>query len=312
MRLLQLKQLSTKIYMRNHWLDSPISYYAIYGVSKALPLKICRRLGRMISLTVYLFSGKDRTGFAHNLSLALGRSPQDASIRKLTRKIFINYGEYMADFFFLPQKPPQVIQQSFAFLKGESVIEKALARGKGVILISAHLGNWEFGGIMMRLAGYPLSVVTLPHNTEATNMLVNRFREARGIRVIELSASPFSAIAVLNQLRQNGVVAMIGDRDFLGNGKPVNYFGRKVNFPIGPVVAALASGAAVIPAFVLKQADGRYFGVLENEILLTRNGSREAVIEKNLAKIARVFESYIRRYPEQWYSPDPIAEERSP
>ena len=51
----------------------------------------------------------------------------------------------MADFFFLPQKPPQVIQQSFAFLKGESVIEKALARGKGVILISAHLGNWEFG-----------------------------------------------------------------------------------------------------------------------------------------------------------------------
>jgi lauroyl/myristoyl acyltransferase len=258
-------------------------------------------------LTVYLFSAKDRLGFAHNLSLALGRPPQDASIQRLTRKIFINYGEYMADFFFLPQKPPQIIQRSFAFLKGKSVIQTALGRGKGVILLSAHLGNWEFGGLMMRLSGYPLSVVALPHNTDATNALVNRFREARGIQVIELNSSPFSAITILKQLRQNGVVAMIGDKDFLGNGKPIDFFGKKVNFPVGPVVAALASGAAVIPAFVLKQADGRYFGILENEIPLSRHGSRDAMLEKNLAKIARVFETYIRRYPEQWYSPDPIA-----
>jgi lauroyl/myristoyl acyltransferase len=292
--------------MRNHLLDSPVSYYAIYAVSRILPIKTCRRIGRVIAFAVYLFSKKDRNGLAYNLSLALGKSPQDDSIKKIIRKIFMNYGEYMADFFFLPQQPPHKIQQSFAYLKGESIIQKALARGKGVILLSAHLGNWEFGGVMMRLSDYPLAVVALPHNTAATNTLVNRFREEKGIRVIEVDASPFSSIAILNHLRQNGVVAMIGDRDFFGNGKPIDFFGEKIRFPIGPVAVALASGAAIIPAFVLKQPDGRYFGILEKEISLSRNGNRKDMIEKNLVKIAHVFETYIRRYPDQWYTPDPI------
>jgi KDO2-lipid IV(A) lauroyltransferase len=218
----------------------------------------------------------------------------------------MNYGEYMADFFFLPQQPSHKIQQAFAYLKGESIIQKALDRGKGVILLSAHIGNWEFGGAMMRLSEYPLAVVALPHNTAATNALVNRIRQKKGIQVIEMNESPFSSIPILNHLRQNGVVAMIGDRDFFGNGKPVEFFGEKVRFPIGPVALALISGAAVIPAFVLKQPDGRYFGILENEIPISKNGNRDEMIEKNLAQIARVFEIYIRRYPEQWYMPDPI------
>ena len=292
--------------MRNHILDSPISYYAIYIISRILPIGICRRLGRVIALTVYLFSKKDRKGFAYNLSLALNKSPRDDSIKKIIRKIFMNYGEYMADFFFLPQQPPHKIKQSFAYLKGEPIIQKALARGKGVILLSAHIGNWEFGGAMMRLSDYPLAVVALPHNTSATNTLVNRLREEKGIHVIEVDESPFSSIAILNHLRQNGVVAMVGDRDFFGNGKQIEFFGKKIRFPIGPVAIALASGAAVIPAFVLKQPDGRYFGILEDEIPLSKNGNRKDMIEKNLVKIARVFETYIRRYPDQWYTPDPI------
>ena len=292
--------------MRNHILDSPISYHAIYVVSKILPMKLCRSIGKAIALTVYLFSKKDRHGFAYNLSLALGKSREDDSIKKIIRKIFMNYGEYMADFFFLPQQPPHKLQQAFAHLKGESIIQKALARGKGVILLSAHIGNWEFGGVMMRLSEYPLAVVALPHNSAATNALVNRIRQEKGIQVIEMTESPFSSIAILNHLRQNGIVAMIGDRDFFGNGKQVEFFGEKIRLPIGPVALALASGAAVIPAFVLKQPDGRYFGILEDEIPISKNGNRDDRIEKNLVKIARVFETYIRRYPEQWYTPDPI------
>ena len=99
---------------------------------------------------------------------------------------------------------------------------------------------------------------------------------------------------------------MIGDKDFFGSGHPTAFFGRPVNFPVGPITLALSSGAALIPAFVLRGADGRYFGVLESEIPLESVGSREQTVAINLAKVARVFEKYIRRYPEQWYCPDPI------
>jgi len=293
--------------MRQHLLDKPISYYAIFIAARVLPIRVSRAIGRLVASIVYIFSDNDRKGFAYNLSLALGKPADDMTIRRTIRKIFVNYGEYMADFFILPQLPPHKIRQSFAYLKGERVIEEALAKGRGAIMLSAHIGNWEFGGIMMRLSDYPLAVVALPHNTEATNALVNRFREGRGIEVIEVDDSPFSSIGILKHLRKNGVVAMIGDRDFFDNGMPITFLGKQVRFPVGPVAIAMSSGASLIPAFVLKQEDGRYFGILEEAVQLSREGTREQMIKANLHKVARVFETYIRRYPDQWYSPDPIS-----
>ena len=292
--------------MRQHILDNPVSYYAIFVLARLLPLRICRWIGRVIALTVYIFSTLDRKGFANNLSLALNKPVDHVCIRRLVRRMFMNYGEYMADFFCLPQLPRSKARAVFSHLKREEIIQKALKQGRGVILLSAHLGNWEFGGSMIRQSKYPLAVVSLPHNTAPTNALVNRFREDKGISVIEVDESPFSAIPILKHLRQNGVVAMMGDKDFFGNGKLISFFGKQVRFPIGPVTIAMTSGAALIPAFVLKQPDGKYFGVLEETISLTCKGSREQAIQKNLEKIAVIYETYIQRYPDQWYNPDPI------
>ena len=294
--------------MRQHILDSPVSYYAIFVLARLLPLQICRWLGRSIALTIYIFSTLDRKGFANNLSLALNKPVDHVCIRRLVRRMFMNYGEYMADFFCLPQLPRSKARAVFSHLKREEIIQKALKQGRGVILLSAHLGNWEFGANMIRQSKYPLAVVSLPHNTVPTNALVNRFREDKGISVIEVDESPFSAIPILKHLRQNGVVAMMGDKDFFGNGKLISFFGKQVRFPIGPVTIAMTSGAALIPAFVLKQPDGKYFGVLEEAISLTCKGSREQAIQKNLEKIAVIYETYIQRYPDQWYNPDPITE----
>jgi lauroyl/myristoyl acyltransferase len=294
--------------MRQHILDNPVSYYAIYVLARLLPLRVGRWIGRFVAWIVYLFSTRDRNGFAHNLSIALDKPVHHVHIRRLVRRMFVNYGEYMADFFCLPQLPKHKAQAEFSHLKGEEIIQNALKRGRGVILLSAHIGNWEFGGTMMRLSQYPLAVVSLPHNSAPTNALVNRFREGKGISVIEVDASPFSALPILKHLRKNGVVAMIGDKDFFGNGKLIPYFGKRVRFPIGPVTIAMASGAALIPAFVLKGLDGRYFGVLEEAIPLKSDGPRDAAIEKNLKRIATIFETYIQKYPDQWYNPDPITE----
>lgn len=292
--------------MRQHILDTPVSYYAIFFLARILPLQVCRWLGRSIAFIVYLFSTRDRKGFATNLSIALNQPVNTLRIKKLVRRMFMNYGEYMADFFCLPQLPRQKARAVFSHLKREEIIRKALEKGRGVILLSAHIGNWEFGGLMIRHSKYPLAVVSLPHNTAPTNALVNRFREGKGISVIEVDESPFSALPILKHLRKNGVVAMMGDKDFFGNGKLTSYFGKQVRFPIGPVIIAMSSGAALIPAFVLKQPNGKYFGVLEDAIPLSNERPREQAIQKNLEKIADIFETYIQRYPDQWYNPDPL------
>jgi len=292
--------------MRQHILDNPISYYAIFLSVRYLPTRLCHWFGKLVALIVYAFSRKDRDGLASNLSLALKRPPADPFIRKTIRQIFKNYGHYMVDFFLMPQLPPHKIKRFFAEFKGEEILQSALANGKGVILLTAHLGNWEFGSIFLRLRNYPLNVVALAHNTYFTNALINRLRRSKAVNVIEVNRSSFSGIEILRCLRNNEIVAMIGDRAFFGHGRLTTFFGKKVSFPVGPVVLAMKSGAALIPAFVLKQSDGRYFGVLEEAIPLLLEGNRDDCIEKNLAKTARIFEKYIRSYPDQWYCPHPI------
>jgi len=292
--------------MRAHILDHPSAYFAIYLAASLLPVNFCRLIGKMVAAIVYAFSRKDRQGLAYNLSLALERPPTDPLIRRTIRRIFKNYGQYMADFFIMPQLPPAKARRFFHKVYGENHIHAALAQGRGVILLSAHIGNWEFGGTMMRRSGYSLAVVALPHNTSATNALVNRLRKDTGIKTIEVDGSPFAGIEILRHLRGNGIVAMVGDKDFFGSGRPTRFFGHPVAFPIGPVTLALKSGAALIPAFVLRGRDGRYFGMTEPAVTLQSEGDREALMAVNLAKIARIFEKYIRRYPDQWYCPDPI------
>jgi lauroyl/myristoyl acyltransferase len=292
--------------MRRHVLDRPASYYAIYLCARFLPIRLCRWLSKGVALIIYAFSRQDRLGFTRNLSIAFKKPPGDPAVQATVRRIFLNYGQYMVDFFAMPLMPPRKVERFFASLHGEETLQEALSIGRGAILISAHVGNWEFGGTMMRLAHYPLAVVAMAHNTSATNALVNRLRKSKGIKVVELDQSPFSGLEILRHLRHNGVVAMIGDKHFFGRGLPTPFFGRLVSFPVGPVFLAMISGAALIPAFVLKQTDGRYFGVLEEPIVLTLEGEREEIIRENLSKTARVIERYIHRYPDQWYCPDPI------
>jgi KDO2-lipid IV(A) lauroyltransferase len=292
--------------MRRHILDHPISYRAIFISVRCLPLRICYGLGRFVALIVYAFSRRDRRNFALNLSLALNRPAGDPILRRTIRRIFLNYAEYMVDFFRMPQLPPRKVRNFFTDFSGIEKLHRALERGQGAILLSAHVGNWEFGGTIIRLANYPLAVVAMAHNTSKTNELVNKLRHSRGIQAVELDHSPFSGLKLLRILRRNGVVAMVGDKDFFGNGIPVDFFDRKVRFPIGPVILAMKSGAALIPAFVLKRGDGKYFGVIEEPIPIRTHGEREEIIMENLGRIARVFEKYIRRYPDQWYCPDPI------
>ncbi|MBN1847762.1 MAG: lysophospholipid acyltransferase family protein [Deltaproteobacteria bacterium] len=290
--------------MRRHTLDTPVSYYTIFLFTRYIPIGLCHFLGKITALIVYAFSRRDRAGLGYNLSLALQRPPDDPFIRRTIRRIFINYGRYLVDFFYLPQLSRVKARRFFSHLQNKEILDQAISEGKGVIILSAHVGNWEVSGNM---AEHPMAVVAMAHNTDKTEGLVNRLRNNQGVRQFVIEDSLFSGIEILHYLRNNGIVAMIGDKDFWGTGKVISFFGKKVVFPVGPVVLAMTTGAALLPAFVLMQPDGRYFGIVEKPIVVHREGDRDQAIEKNLMEITAVFERYIRQYPDQWYCPDPIA-----
>jgi len=91
--------------MRRHILDSPASYYATFFVARYLPVNLSRWLGKVVALIIYVFSKKDREGLAANLSTALDRPVGEPIVRRTVRQVFLNYGRYMVDFFFIAPTP---------------------------------------------------------------------------------------------------------------------------------------------------------------------------------------------------------------
>jgi KDO2-lipid IV(A) lauroyltransferase len=292
--------------MREHRLDSHISYYAIYYAVRFLPRRLCRRLGQWVALLVFAFSKKDRSNLARNFSMVMDKSPHHPDVRNAVRNVFLNYARYMVDFFLFPQLPAHKVKSYFSTIKGRDTLDQALDRGKGVLLVSAHIGNWEIGGNLLRVFNYPLTVVGLAHNTDQTNALVDHLRRSRGIDIIEVGDSTFSVVEILNTLRQNRIVAMIGDQDHLGTGQLVRFLGKQMRLPPGPVILAMMSGAALIPTFVLENPDGTYSGILEAPLKIETRGNSNQAIRRNLQRLAGVFEAYIKQYPDQWYCPDPL------
>jgi KDO2-lipid IV(A) lauroyltransferase len=105
----------------------------------------------------------------------------------------------------------------------------------------------------------------------------------------------------MRALEANGIIAMQGDRDFNNTGLAVPFFGRESYFPRGPFRVAMATGAAVLPAFIIQVPDGRYRAVVEEPLEIRRSGDRDAGLADNIRRYAVTLERYVRDFPDQWY-----------
>jgi len=187
----------------------------------------------------------------------------------------------------------------------EAPLNDAIAAGKGAILISPHFGNWELGGLGLAEKGYRMNILTFREPDAKVNSQREHLRQERGINFIYVDrneTSPLAIIEAVRALNRNEVLAILGDRDGSSHTTSLDFFGRPVQIPLGAAYLALASGAPVIPVFVPLEG-GRYAAVMEQPIFFRASrGERDRVIREGTEQVLRVFERYIRAYPDQWYN----------
>jgi KDO2-lipid IV(A) lauroyltransferase len=225
----------------------------------------------------------------------------------ITRKTFQNYGQYLLDYMVmhhlrLSNKERWIEEE----VGGEYMIE-ALQRGKGVICITPHLGNWEIGGLLFSFRGGNLSVLTLDERDRDTKSFREEMRKSRKIRNLYIDPkddSPMAILDVVKALRQNEIVAMLGDRIESQKTMIFKFFGKETLFPIGVGVIAMATGAAVLPVFVVMEQNRKYRGIIEAPIYFesATRGDRETILRKGMENLIKKFEGYIEKYPDQWYN----------
>jgi len=241
----------------------------------------------------------DREMVRRNLSRILG---DPSLVGPTVRRLYVRYAKYLVDYTRMDLLREKHLRRLVRGFEGKEHFDQAMAGGKGTLILTAHLGNWEMGGIFLSLMGYSLTVITAPDVEARLHEFRVRLRQEQQIKVVTLDDTMASSLAVLKALQANELVALLGDRDLFGKGIPVIFFGQRVFFPIGPALLAYLSGAPLIPTFVLMDQDDKYLCLAEPPIVLHRTGKRDQDLAENTQRIATVLEKFIRKYPDQWYT----------
>ncbi len=247
----------------------------------------------------WLIMKNDREMVQRNLSQILEDPSQ---VNRTVRHTFVRYAKYLVDYTRMDLLNEEHLRRMVHGFEGREHIDRAISQGKGGLILTAHLGNWEMGGIFLTLMGYSLTIITAPDVEARLHDYRVRLRQEQKIKVITLDDTLASSLAVLKALQANDLVALLGDRDLFSKGIPVNFFGQKVFFPVGPALLGYLSEAALIPTFVLMDRDDKYRCLAESPIILQKTGNRDEDIAVNTQRIATVLEKFIRLYPDQWYT----------
>jgi len=184
-------------------------------------------------------------------------------------------------------------------LDGEEHLQRALAKGRGVLALSAHLGSFTTIGPRLAASGYPFSVVVKQPRDERFARLMNDCRARVGVHTISAKPRREAVRGILRALRNNRIVLVIAD-EFKSTGITVDFMGQRSAAPRGPATLALRTGAVTLPMFAIRQPDHSLILSVEPEIKPIQKDDLEESIAATTALFTRYLEGMIRRYPEQW------------
>jgi len=267
-------------------------------LAMSLPITLSYSVAVFMANIYYFCSRKDRMSLIGNIDIVLGKSHPDNESRRIARAVFGNFAKYLVDFFRFQRIDKRYIDK-YVKIDGLENIKDALARGKGVICLSAHIGNWELGGTILPFTGYPISAVVLTHKHKKINDFFRRQRMTGKVTPIEIGVALKSCYSLL---RSNGMLALLGDRDFTKNGIQQEFFGKKTLIPKGPAALSYRIGSAIVPSFMIRNADDTFTLYLEKPIYPDTSAEEDAAIKALTKECVSVIESYIRKYPSQWYA----------
>jgi predicted LPLAT superfamily acyltransferase len=188
--------------------------------------------------------------------------------------------------------------------EGEELLRQQADLGKGLILLGAHLGNWEIGGHLLERLERPVNLVVLDRERERLRRLFRLAMEARRFRLLTADDHPLRSVPILAALRRGEIVALHGDRSFGGADLSIPFLGGTASFPVGPYLLAAVSGSPIAQVFVVRERIGRYRLFCFPARFLPRELGRAnpEALRPHVSEYAQRVANVARQYPFQWYN----------
>ena len=253
--------------------------------------------GRLLGGLGYRLLKKHRKIALANLELAFGKTLSGAERERIAKAVFRNLATMLFEFTRIPWLGRSDVERLVRFTGLEN-FDRALQRGKGAILLTGHFGNWELLGASLGHMGYRLDIVVRKLDHPVFEEFVSWTRTRPGNSIVYKRRA---MRRLIRSLASNSIVAILVDQNVAAvEGFFVDFFGQSACTNKGPAILALASGAAVVPAFIMREGAGHRLVVLE-ELEVVNTGDREADALVNTERFTKAVEEMIRKRPEEWF-----------
>lgn len=255
---------------------------------------VARRIGDFS----YLMSRQWRANVESNISHVLDLPEDSARVRRTTRAIFQTNALNVATLLRSPhQSTDELLRNTIVTAGSWDILEEALARGKGAIVLTSHLGSFDTMGSAVRAKGYPIAALTTKTTSRFAFEFVSFLRKSHDLELIEASSS--GVREAITNLREGKVLCLLSDRDFFLNGQDVVFFGEETSLPIGAARLARDTGATVVPIFTLRQGR-RHALMIEPSFTVEKTDDRDADVARGMEKVVSAMEVAISIAPDQW------------
>ena len=276
-----------------------IPFRVAAAIFSLFPEPAVRWLGDNGGKLWYARSGDRLPLLRSHMRRVLGADATDASVDLAVRRMFRWYGRYWAEtFWFRPRRKAAISARvehvNFA------PIYAAQKEGRGIVFAVPHVGNWEIAGIVANEIGSPIIAVAEdlpnPHITKWFFDLRRKF----DIEIV-LTTDPKLRSKLIRRLKDGGAIALLADRDVTGGGIEVDFFGGTASVPVGPVVFAELTGAALLPVAAYFQEGAGHRIVILDEVVLPGDMARSERVSAGAQLLVESLEELIENAPAQWH-----------
>jgi KDO2-lipid IV(A) lauroyltransferase len=277
-----------------------LEYAAAWPFIKILglmPRSLARAFAISLGFVVYLLHFRLRQVGRRNLAMALPEK-SEAERTRILRGVFTSLGRQLAELCQFPRYTKETVDEVVVY-DGLENFERAYARGKGVLFLTAHFGGWELSAFAHSLHGHWLHVVMRPMDNPYLDRMIEHYRTMHGNKTV---AKDDFVRGLLAAMKAGETVGILMDTNIIPpQGVFVDFFGIPACTASGLARIALRTDAAVVPGFTIWDSDLKKYRLrFDPAVELVRTGDLDADIVANTQKFTKVIEEYVRKYPDQW------------
>ena len=264
-------------------------------IVRCMPYDLLLFLGRILGNLYYLLIKKERERAVSQMMPALKVSEEEA--RNLVRESFVNLARNVLDILYMPNLNEENLHEYIEIDHLERM-QEAIAEGHGVVVLTGHVGTWEWLSAAFTLNGLPVTAIAKPQPNQQYTDLLNDLRATIHVEIFSRGTSEL--LAAGRALKKGKILGFLADQDAGPGGAFIEFLGKTASTPMGPAVFSNKFHSPVLPAFILRRPDGRHRVVIGEVLRYEDTGDTDRDLYEFTRKMTKILEQVIRENPTQW------------